>query len=923
LADHLLCALAVDHLCTFSRVLTSGAGWNTIPITPTTLAANTTYWLAYNSTGSNDNLAFSGNGVGQFVWKYTGSYGTWPSTWPGTTTTGTPSYLMYATLAGPSNPPRTPLPTATVTMHLAYSYDNANRRTGLTLPDGQSESWGYDGAGRVNSLTQAGSSPNTYTIGHNGAGDITTLMAPNGGQQTWSYDGAGRITGTTWISGTTSLFTQTVTLDAAGQRTNSNDSWGSTSFGYDTAGRLTSAGYPDGSSEADQYDASGNRTVITGTTTLGGTNVITNTYDLADEQTRAVSTVGNTTYSYDGNGNQTASYGITGIVTNTYNDLGQLTQVQGPGTNVSYVYDGQGDRLRSYEQGTTAWTLHNDVQDLEGGLSDLVSDGTADYTYLDPGSGAAPVAAYNQSSTHTTYLGSDVLGSVRLATNPTGAVIGAGAYDAWGVSHPNLGGTGATLLAGLQAGSPFGYAGQYYDAGAGTYDIRAREYNPIQGRFTSEDPQPSDRQVPVTINPYEYAGDMVTDTADPSGQDWVYPFRTNFDAWTMESSVAGLPYDEILPWKGELDQFTKPDRTQYWVPIFQVPTNPCDRQLSLQTLSKSQNMARMANIVDRRLDMVWDVERVEAYQNGRSSFIRNGIQRYLLANAVKNGFWWQTPDCNGWSDSSMACQSAVIKEPLQLGIGYPWIFGLVPIRIDTWKFGLQGNPGERYKLGRVLTERPLGLVSIVAWEQEPGIILFEPYAEVGAAEGGLLCPSGETCVVPTALNEEGTSRYYGVANGVPELKPDEITRVLKWLPKYANRVRPPRATVPQGSGDDAYHGDSKHGISEEQALDIINNPDAVYVSTSGARRFTYFKDETIVIVESPLGSGGRSKAGNVITAYGKLATRGPNTPVTEDMITQSNGSPGIPRLNDDFTPKLENGQPVYEAPAVRIPWPAK
>jgi hypothetical protein len=43
-------------------------------------------------------------------------------------------------------------------------------------------------------------------------------------------------------------------------------------------------------------------------------------------------------WSYDGNGNQAASYGITGIVTNTYNDLDQLTNVVGLGTNGSYVY---------------------------------------------------------------------------------------------------------------------------------------------------------------------------------------------------------------------------------------------------------------------------------------------------------------------------------------------------------------------------------------------------------------------------------------------------------------------------------------------------------------------------------------------------------------------------------------------------------
>jgi YD repeat-containing protein len=194
-----------------------------------------------------------------------------------------PPASVQATVEAVSSP--TPPLTAAVTMHLAYTYDAAGRRTGLTLPDGASERWGYDAAGRVHSLTQAGSSPNTYTITHNGAGDLTALSVPNGGAQSWRYDEAGRITGTTWISGTTSLFTQTVTLDAAGQRTRSNDSWGTSSYGYDTAGRLTSASYPNGSTEADQYDASGNRTVITSTTTLSGTSVLTNTYDLADELT--------------------------------------------------------------------------------------------------------------------------------------------------------------------------------------------------------------------------------------------------------------------------------------------------------------------------------------------------------------------------------------------------------------------------------------------------------------------------------------------------------------------------------------------------------------------------------------------------------------------------------------------------------------
>jgi len=145
--------------------------------------------------------------------------------------------------------------------------------------------------------------------------------------------------------------------------------------------------------------------------TTGAYSVLTNTYDLADQLTGSSGTQGNTTYTYDGNGQQLGSLGPTGAISNTYNDLGQLVQVVGPSTNVSYVYDGQGDRLRSYEQYGPTPVLTNDAQDLAGGLSDLVSDGTADYTYLEPGTGAAPVSAYNPTSASAASLETDVLGS--------------------------------------------------------------------------------------------------------------------------------------------------------------------------------------------------------------------------------------------------------------------------------------------------------------------------------------------------------------------------------------------------------------------------------------------------------------------------------------------------------------------------------
>ena len=288
-------------------------------------------------------------------------------------------------------------------------------------------------------------------------------VVQTGCQQSWGYDPAGRPVSATWLQAGSPVFSQVATLDPAGQRKGLADSWGTVTYGYDRAGRLTSAGYPDGSTEADSYDPAGNRTTITATTPLSGTVATTNTYDAADQLSTAATTggpqPGTATYGYDGNGNQTGSSGPAGTTSNTFNDLNQLTRIVSPGTNLTLLYDGQGDRLRSYERGTPTWALRNEAQDLAGGLSALVWDGTADYAYLSPGDGSAPLSSYTPATSRATYLATDLLGSVRLATDPSGATIGAGAYDAWGVARPYTGATGATQLAGLQGVAPFGYAG--------------------------------------------------------------------------------------------------------------------------------------------------------------------------------------------------------------------------------------------------------------------------------------------------------------------------------------------------------------------------------------------------------------------------------------------------------------------------------
>ncbi len=415
------------------------------------------------------------------------------------------------------------------------------------------------------------------------------------------------------------------------------DSWGDST--YDSAGRLHTVKYPTtlGSTitETDGYDAEGNRLTISDTGGVSGTVLVTNTYDLADELTTSLNKVGSsqpltTTYTYDANGNQIIASGPSFATVNTYNLQNQLIQVQGPTTDLQLVYDGQGDRLRSYEQLVPTPVIVNEVQDLVGapgnrvntgaqplpdGLSDLASDGTQDYLYLQPGSGMAPAMGYNGS--HATYLAIDTLGSVRLATDPSNAVLGEAAYDAWGNIQAS---NGSTLLHGLQGSSPFGYAGQYYDPGPGTYAMRARTYNPATGQFESEDPLAYDPQVPVTLNPYEYAGDVPDLITDPSGRGWTEELPGTPD----QQQELAIQVD-INRNHGAIENpiYT----TEYDVPLY---TTRCVQPQGIYMVGI------LSLAPDHHSGYFWDIEHVQAYtQHPGAAAIASGIKAHLALPLLK------------------------------------------------------------------------------------------------------------------------------------------------------------------------------------------------------------------------------------------------------------------------------------------------
>ncbi|NJO08060.1 MAG: RHS repeat-associated core domain-containing protein [Chloroflexaceae bacterium] len=81
-------------------------------------------------------------------------------------------------------------------------------------------------------------------------------------------------------------------------------------------------------------------------------------------------------------------------------------------------------------------------------------------------------------------------------------------YDAFGVLQHGSSAPGTT----------YRYTGQQYDAATGLYSLRARYYQPADGRFLTRDTYPIDVQHPVELNRYGYTANNPVNGTDPSGE---------------------------------------------------------------------------------------------------------------------------------------------------------------------------------------------------------------------------------------------------------------------------------------------------------------------------------------------------------------------------------------------------------------------
>jgi RHS repeat-associated protein len=172
------------------------------------------------------------------------------------------------------------------------------------------------------------------------------------------------------------------------------------------------------------------------------------------------SSIGGASYSYDANGNLTGGGGRT-YTWNAENLPLSVSQTSG---SESYSYDADGERVKVVRGSTTTVYLEGLWEEPVGGAPKLY------YSF----NGQA-VVLYTSSPSAFTYLHSDHLGSVSVATDGNHAVVSQQEYDPWG--QVRSGGVPQTAL---------NYTGQRLDGTLLLY-YHARLYDPGLGRFVSAD----------------------------------------------------------------------------------------------------------------------------------------------------------------------------------------------------------------------------------------------------------------------------------------------------------------------------------------------------------------------------------------------------------------------------------------------------
>ncbi len=392
---------------------------------------------------------------------------------------------------------------------LQYTLDAVGQRTLLVDANAGRVTYSYDPAGRIANLLNAESRRTTFT--HDGAARRTLLQLGNGAKTSWTYDAAGQITQLFHLKSDGSVISSfDYAYDAAGNPTRRVEADGTrTTWTYDVVNQLK-RDLRGGANAYDQnynYDGVGNRTLS------GGATVYNSTYDAADQLTfKDNLTTGArvATYTYDAAGNgltlQEQDGGPVTLTTMVWDDENRMTRWEQGATTHALKYTGDGKRSELVRTpGIDSWYVW-DGENIQNETN--TAGATRDVFCYEP-AGYGKLLSIVAGSNERFYL-FNAQGSTDRLLAVNQSAVDQYLYEAFGREVLK---TGTTR-------NPFRWLGQigYYTetetAGGVPIYVRARQYDPVSGRWWSVDPVEF-MQIPQS---FSYAAQNPVRFTDPSGE---------------------------------------------------------------------------------------------------------------------------------------------------------------------------------------------------------------------------------------------------------------------------------------------------------------------------------------------------------------------------------------------------------------------
>jgi len=193
----------------------------------------------------------------------------------------------------------------------------------------------------------------------------------------------------------------------------------------------------------------------------------------------------------------------------------------------AYVYDGAGHRVKKLVGENTRFVYGIGgelIAEFDGATGNLKKE------YVYGGATLITIEPTAVNANGTQYTTGDHLGSPRVITNSSGAVVSRHDYQPFG-TELGAGVGGRTTAMGFSGGGDNNrkkFTGYQRDTETGLDFAQARYYSNTQGRFTSPDTLLGSIGNPQSLNRYAYVGNNPLNFSDPTGHTRFDPSSNGF-----------------------------------------------------------------------------------------------------------------------------------------------------------------------------------------------------------------------------------------------------------------------------------------------------------------------------------------------------------------------------------------------------------